>query len=103
MLVAPVFENQGEISAASGALGLLGVVHWAISAKAKPRADTRYWNNLPDGVHVFTFKAPEQNQAFSIDFLDANGNPVGRKLGETHFVKGAGLGWVRSRSAITTH
>jgi len=100
MLFAPVFKNQGEISAASGALGLVGVAFWAISAKVKPRADIRYWNNLPDAVHVFTFKAPEQDQTVSVDFLDGNGVEIGSKQGNVHFVKGYGLGWIRSRSAI---
>jgi tetratricopeptide (TPR) repeat protein len=41
----------------SAAFSLVGVASMALSANTKPRADTRYWNNLPDLVHVKTFNS----------------------------------------------
>ena len=102
MVAAPLFENAAsDIQGISGALGLVSVAEMAISQSAKPRADTRYWDNLPDAVHVFTCKASASSATPTVVFEDGDGNVVARKKVALQFdAKGNGVGWVRSRSAI---
>ncbi len=35
-----------------GVLGLIGIAEMGVAAKARPQADTRYWDNLPDTIHL---------------------------------------------------
>ena len=103
MLAAPVFHNStGEVQALSAALGLLGVAQLVIAQKVNPRADTRYWANLPDAVHIWTGKLPAGVQALEVAFLDASGRSVSQPESplNLHFISGYGLGWGRSRSAL---
>lgn len=76
MLGAPLFENAGQIQAASAALGLFGVAEIALAARLRPHADTRYWNNLPDIVHVYTAKLPAGDHRVRIQFKDQTGNVI---------------------------
>jgi len=57
---------------AFGALTAISVASMALSAKANPRADTRYWSSLPDTVHVKTFKYSEDHTQLKALFLDKN-------------------------------
>ena len=50
-------DDMGTVQGISAAVGLVGVMQMAAAAKAQPHADTRYWDNLPDAVHVLTVAA----------------------------------------------
>jgi len=79
MVMAPAFNNSGSVSAVAGGLGVIGAFSVMMAQNAKPHADTRYWNNLPDTVHVsFLPKGVRGNQV-SVAYLDAAGNTVGTK------------------------
>lgn len=79
MVFAPAFSNSGGASAVAGGLGVIGAFSVMMAQNAKPRADTRYWNNLPDTVHLsFLPKSVRGNQV-SVTYLDAAGNAVGTK------------------------
>jgi len=101
MIASPALDSSvGTIGAA---LGLAGVVSQAVSISAKTRADTRYWRNLPDAVHVATFRMPPTSapETMSVRYLDEGGRPV---LGDqtAKFIRTGrtnGLIWVRSQSA----
>ncbi|WP_282010106.1 tetratricopeptide repeat protein [Nitrospina watsonii] len=104
MIMAPLMENSGSFQIAAGALGLVGATQMALAANTKTQADTRYWNNLPDGVHVFTARVePAQWGDVEIVFEDATQRPQPglsqqRPILKTH--GGTGLVWARSRSAL---
>jgi len=104
MIAAPLFENStGEIQAISGALGLISVTQMAISQKMKVRADTRYWKNLPDTVHIFTCKLPPGDQNITAVFLDDSGSQIpgmNKNFSILFDSKKNGFGWVRSHSAL---
>ncbi len=104
MIAAPAFESAtSEIQIASGVLGLIGVTQLAMAQNARPRADTRYWKNLPDTVHVFTCAMPTgDNVNVRATFLDAEKAKIVNldKTKPIHFVKSNGLCWIRSRSAV---
>ena len=55
------------------ALGIVGIASTLLSGKAKPAVDTRYWDNLPDVVHLSTFHLDPGNHNINIDFYDENG------------------------------
>lgn len=106
MLSAPAFEKSTEkIQIAGGAIAVVGAVWTLVSLQMQPRADTRYWDNLPDAVHVFTCKLPAEEQTATVSFLDRSGFelPDLRRQVKVEFVDGQhGLGWTRSRSALPT-
>lgn len=58
---------------AGAALSLIGVAAMAMSANAKTRADTRYWNNLPDLVHVMTFNSNDLGAPDMFEYKDGQG------------------------------
>jgi len=58
----------------SAAFSLIGVASMALSANSKPRADTRYWNNLPDLVHVKTFNSKKVSAPKEFIYKDATGS-----------------------------
>lgn len=73
----------GASAAAGGALGagyaavsLVSVAAQGLSASAVVRADTRYWDGLPDTVHLLPMHATA-NEGLTIRYLDSHGIPVG--------------------------
>ena len=48
-----------------------------MAARARPHADTRYWDNLPDTVHVYLADLPEGKHQLKVNFKDADGNIIG--------------------------
>ncbi len=105
---AAISENQSYYSSGSSGtanvVGAVGIVALALSARSKPQADTRYWDNLPDAVHVSSRKlARDAQPEWGVQYLDRAGNPVSGLGGdaEVHWDKrGNGLVWVRSRYSI---
>jgi hypothetical protein len=68
--------QTGMIGGGIGAgLGLLSAATAASQINNTPIADDRYWNNLPDAVHVGTMKA-SPGETVRVQFVDANGQPV---------------------------
>lgn len=69
-------ESQGLNDIATG-LSVVGSLSMMMAQNAKPRADTRYWSGLPDGVHVFTYSSSEHPVSqIPISFLDQGGNEI---------------------------
>ena len=85
-------------------VGLIGVAALALSSKAKPAADVRYWESLPDAIHIATLTADAaQLGAVPFTFIDANNAEVPGLAQSRKVVadpRGRGLLWVRSRYAI---
>lgn len=104
MVSAPMWgKNAGRVQGASAAIGLIGIVHTIAARNVKARADTRYWHNLPDSIHVATYRLPRTTATVEVCFLDASDHPVpgmSRKA-PIHFAEDCGVCWVRSRSALT--
>lgn len=73
-----------ETDAAVGdVLGLAGIAALALSSRARPAADARYWDNLPDAVHIGMFQVPPGTHPVSIQFLNADGTEL-PALEQTH-------------------
>lgn len=58
----------------SAAISLIGVASTVMSANAKPRADIRYWTNLPDRVHVMTYDSAKISEDAEFAYFDEQGN-----------------------------
>jgi tetratricopeptide (TPR) repeat protein len=99
-LYAPLFgESSGAFAAIAGVAGIATL----ITSQVKARADSRYWNNLPDMIHIYTMKRPENVNSVDVQFLDANGEilPQFSKIIQIQAdEKGRSIAWARSRSAL---
>ncbi len=103
-----VVSKQADSDAgmvASGIVTAVGLIGQGVAASTQTRADNRYWTNLPDGVHVYTYyldpDAPDQK--VTISFVDKDGSPLtglSQEQAVTKTGNGFGLVWVRSRSAV---
>lgn len=101
MLSAPLWgDNAGAVQGISAALGIFGVMQMASAAKARPHADTRYWDNLPDAVHVATITRETGLLKARMEFKDETGGilPELREDKQINVTDGrASLLWIRSR------
>lgn len=75
-MLSPLSNASGTIQIASGALGLLGAVQMYVASNAKPHADTRYWDNLPDTVHVKAATLPPGNHLITFRYVDKDENYI---------------------------
>lgn len=97
-MLSPAFGAAGGVFA--GVAAVAGVATLATS-QVRARADHRFWNNLPDKVHVLTMPMPAGREA-QIEFIDAQGNLI-PELTQTARVEvdaaGRGVLWARARPA----
>jgi tetratricopeptide (TPR) repeat protein len=70
---APIINRGGGALAGVAALAGIGAL---LGSNIGTRADIRYWNNLPDSVHVLTLKRPANAMSASLTFLDQSAKPV---------------------------
>lgn len=91
----------GSMPGVLGGLTAISVGAMSLSAQANPRADTRYWQRLPDTVHVVTFRAdPDKSeQVVSAHFLNNSGRifPELERTARIHFT-GSSVGLVHASS-----
>lgn len=64
-LYAPV--GGSSLGDVGSGLALIGVAQMALAANVKPRADTRYWSNLPDILHITTLRSEDNDGSLVID------------------------------------
>jgi tetratricopeptide (TPR) repeat protein len=77
MLFAPLAgKSAGTFQAVAGGLAIAGAVEQIIALNAKPHADTRFWDNLPDTVHIDFGQLPAGSHQIRIEALDDKGAPV---------------------------
>lgn len=96
---------SGNDNMAYGGLAAMGVglLLTAAAEAAKPDADLRYWDNLPDKVWLASVKVPESTESVDVQFVDASGAPVvgsDRAISVTWAGK-CGVAWARSTSALS--
>lgn len=89
----------GQGGAALGAVAAVGAIASLLAVNAKPAADVRYWNNLPETLHVATLHtggpAPVE-----VRLLDAAGKPVSSPALVTRQwtdPRGNRLVWIKTR------
>jgi len=103
ILGSTLLTNHSNATANVGAaIGAVGGVVTLVAINAKPHADTRYWKNLPDMVHVYTYRDGGE-QVLEAQFNSVDGAPVELAplpLQPVFDGKGNRLIWARSRSSI---
>lgn len=99
----PVAYQNTTVNEVGAALGLVGAISLAVAVSATPQADERYWDNLPDLVHVQTLKVLAGTPSVEVSVYDKNGAELGeyRKVVPVRWDdKGHGIAWIRTRSAL---
>ncbi|MCK7550801.1 hypothetical protein [Marinobacter goseongensis] len=89
----------GVLGAGFAAISLVSVAAQGMSAAANVRADIRYWEALPDTLHIIPLRA-EPGQQVTVRFLDKNGQPIPGLTDTTEFRfdgRGQGLALATSR------
>ncbi len=74
-----------DIGTAANALGLVGGIAQLFASNVKPKADARYWQNLPDSVHVITAELPSGNHTAEFVFYDEFGEILSDLSRFVHF------------------
>lgn len=94
-----------NLEIAGGALEVVGAGAQLIAMKVKANADTRYWDNLSESVHVAAVRLSPGQYQVEVKFYDANGQELPqylKKLTVDAPAQGDTLVWVRSRQVLTS-
>jgi tetratricopeptide (TPR) repeat protein len=89
-------QNNTDLAGAGLALGLAGALFSAMSEAAKPDADTRAWDNLPDAVQIATTARPSGEWHVRATF---NGQPE-QVVAPMSGAGQCSIVWTRSKSAL---
>jgi tetratricopeptide (TPR) repeat protein len=98
-------SNMGSVQAVAGGLAIIGGIQQVMAINAKPHADTRFWDNLPDSVHLDLAQLDPGSHRMQVGALDDKGAEL-RELAKTvQFSVGADNGkkkgldivWVKLR------
>ena len=76
LLASPLSSQADTLSGVSAALGIFGVAEMALASRTRTHADTRYWDNLPDTIHLACLPAKPGSYEFTIQYLNANGDKL---------------------------
>lgn len=103
------YQNNSNMAYVGAAMALIGLIQMVVAEAVRPEADTRYWSNLPDSVHVATYKLnpARDNENIEVVFQDSNGAAIAGLTRKTSLNqinldngKTAGLVWIHSRPTI---
>ncbi|MDO9530269.1 MAG: hypothetical protein Q7J27_14085 [Syntrophales bacterium] len=86
LLANPVMSNSDTMGAIGAALGIFGVAEMVMASRARTHADTRYWNNLPDTVHISHMGLDKGAYKLRIHYLNENGAVVSEDQHKTTLV-----------------
>ncbi|MCH8313991.1 MAG: tetratricopeptide repeat protein [Nitrospinae bacterium] len=99
LAMSPQFgDDAGIVAIVAGIIGLVGLGQQAVAERTQTQADTRYWENLPNRVHVATLNSTDRDQDLRVEFLKPNGRRIVNLDKETTitFVNDrSGFAWVR--------
>lgn len=86
---------------ALGAVAAVGAIASLISVNVQPRADVRYWNNLPETLHIGAVQHQGLPQNVNVTLFDEQGQPVpaeSLRIQKWIDVRGNGLIWIKTRN-----
>lgn len=91
----------GGAGRALGAVATVGTLVSLVSANVQPRADVRYWNNLPETLHIGAVQYQGLPQNINVTLFDEQGQPVpAEQLRIQKWIdkRGNGLVWIKTRN-----
>jgi len=98
---AEAYGDIGGLGDIAAGVSLLGTLQLFAAQNAKPRADTRYWDGLPEAVHILTFNSQTfTDSEIDIQYLDKTGAPLPSMQAREPIHKtpdGVGLVWAFSQ------
>lgn len=86
---------------ALGAVAAVGAIASLVAVNVKPRADVRYWNNLPEILHIGAVQWSGLPAKVDVALFDEQGRPVPAEALRIHKWidrNGNGLVWIKSRN-----
>lgn len=100
--MAAIASSPGSDVAGVGAvLGGVGGIATLMAVNTKTRADTRYWQNLPDTVHILAInKLPTHGQVHFYDLKKPSETLITKRFDVKYDNDHRGVAWVRSRSPL---
>lgn len=95
-------SDSGDMGYVGSGLKALGALQIFSASNAKPRADTRYWSNLPDRVHIFTYAQSELGASdIEVRYLNKSQQEIPEmttRAARIEASNGNGLIWVLSQN-----
>ena len=104
MMAGSALTSVPVLMGVGAAIGLVSVTHMALAARTRAYADIRYWDNLPDAIHIMPVTLPPGTYSLKVRFKDENGGIVpGMMISRTFKVGGNNMPllWLRSRLQIS--
>jgi tetratricopeptide (TPR) repeat protein len=92
--------NSGEVALAGAAIIVAGMVAKGVAAATTPEADVRYWDNLPDRVHVATLRLDDPPSTGRVTFRDPGLRPDTDVDAAIVTAGRCSVMWARSESAL---
>ncbi|MEH6437937.1 tetratricopeptide repeat protein [Massilia sp. DD77] len=86
---------------ALGAVAAVGAIFSMVSVNVKPRADVRYWNNLPETLHIGTVNYQGLPGNVNVTLFDDKGQQVPAdtlRIQKWIDKKGNGVVWIKTRN-----
>lgn len=86
---------------ALGTIAAVGAISSLISVNVKPKADVRFWANLPETLHIASVSGTDLPHKITATLFDADGKPVALDQVQIHSwidKNGNGLIWIKSRN-----
>lgn len=80
LLAAGIENNDDDLMYAGAATALVGLLAGGLSSAAKPAADIRYWDTLPDAVDVGTGRIDTATFSATAMLRSESDEPVGSKV-----------------------
>lgn len=108
--VAGTLASEGSVWSAAtgggggralGALAAVGAISSLVAVKVKPRADVRYWANLPETVHMAALQHKGLPSTLGVALFDEAGQPVAPENVQIHKwidKRGNVLVWIKTRN-----
>ncbi len=69
-------EDDEDVTKAGLVVGAVGIASLILSSQAKPEADTRYWESLPDSVWLVSASVAPGTHELEVVYLDSQGTPL---------------------------
>lgn len=81
MLLTSQLSSQADaLSGISATLGIFGVAEMALASRTRTHADTRYWDNLPDTIHLACLHAEPRSYGLKIEYLNTGDDKISEEI-----------------------